>query len=59
MNLNGGSASVEELENLDGVETALLLIDSGVGTVTPYGVVYDNCMRLEQLYNGRQFPEYL
>ena len=41
MNLNGGSASVEELENLDGVETALLLIDSGVGTVTPYGVVYD------------------
>ena len=27
MNLNGGSASVEELENLDGVETALLLID--------------------------------
>ena len=59
MNLNGGSASVEELENLDGVETALLLIDSGVGPVTPYGVVYDNCMRLEQLYNGRQFPEYL
>ena len=41
MNLNGGSASMEELENLDGVETALLLIDSGAGTVTPYGVVYD------------------
>ena len=59
MNLNGGSASMEELENLDGVETALLLIDSGAGTVTPYGVVYDNGMRLEQLYNGRQFPEYL
>lgn len=36
MNLNGGSASMEELENLDGVETALLLIDSGAGTVTPY-----------------------
>ena len=50
---------MEELENLDGVETALLLIDSGAGTVTPYGVVYDNGMRLEQLYNGRQFPEYL
>jgi len=59
MNLNGGSASMEALENLDGVETALLLIDRGAGTVTPYGVVYDNCMRLEQLYNGRQFPEYL
>ena len=59
MNLNGGSASMEALENLDGVETALLLIDRGAGTVTPYGVVYDNGMRLEQLYNGRQFPEYL
>ena len=40
MNLNGGSASMEALENLDGVETALLLIDRGAGTVTPYGVVY-------------------
>lgn len=34
-------------------------LTAGSGTVTPYGVVYDNCMRLEQLYNGRQFPEYL
>lgn len=59
MNLNGGCASVEALENLDGTETALLLIDSGAGVVTPYGVVYDNGMKLEQLYNGRQFPEYL
>ena len=59
MNLNGGSAKVEELENLDGVETALLLIDGGGETITPYGVVYDNGMVLEQLYNGRQFPAYL
>ena len=59
MNLNGGCASTQELENLDGVETALLLIDSGAGTVTPYGVVYDNGMNLKQLYNGRQFPGYL
>lgn len=36
MNLNGGSAKVEELENLDGVETALLLIDGGGETVTVY-----------------------
>ena len=29
--------------------------------ICPEGVplTYDNCMRLEQLYNGRQFPEYL
>ena len=34
----------------------MLLIDSGGGVVTPYGVVYDNGMKLEQVYNGRQFP---
>lgn len=49
----------EELEALDGYETALLLIDTGAGVVTPYGAVYDNGMRLEQLYNGQQFPGYL
>ena len=58
MTLNGGSASMEELNNLDGTETALLLIESGDGVVTPYGVVYDNCMRLSQDYDGRHFPEY-
>lgn len=42
MVLNGGCASKEELDNLDGYETALLLIDEGDGVVTPYGVVYDN-----------------
>ena len=40
MVLNGGCASKEELDNLDGYETALLLIDEGDGVVTPYGVVY-------------------
>ena len=44
MTLNGGSARMEELDNLDGTETALLLIESGDGVITPYGVVYDNCM---------------
>lgn len=58
MNLHGGCASVQELEDLDGEETALLLIDSGEGTVTPYGVVYDNGMELEQLYDGKHFPCY-
>ena len=48
----------EELENLDGYETALLLIEGGGGTITPYGVVYDNGMKLSQLYDGRHFPEY-
>ena len=28
------------------------------GTITPYGVVYDNGMKLEQIYDGRFFPCY-
>ena len=58
MNLHGGCASTQELEDLDGAETARLLIDSGAGEVTPYGVVYDNGMRLEQLYDGKHLPDY-
>ena len=58
MNLHGGSASVDELNALDGEETARQLIESGSGTVTPYGVVYDNGMKLEQIYDGRFFPCY-
>lgn len=58
MNLHGGCVTVEELENLDGEETAHLLIDGGGGVITSYGVVYDNGMMLEQQYNGYQFPAY-
>ena len=50
MNLHGGSASVDELNALDGGETARRLIENGGGTITPYGVVYDNGMKLEQFY---------
>ena len=59
MNLHGGCASMEELEQLDGVETALLLISENEGVITPYGVVYDNGMELRPIYQGRNFPEYL
>ena len=58
MNLHGGSASVDELNALDGKEIARQLIESGSGTITPYGVVYDNGMKLEQIYDGRFFPCY-
>ena len=58
MNLHGGSASVDEMNKLDGEETARQLIENGGGTVTPYGVVYDNGMELEQIYDGRFFPCY-
>ena len=58
MNLHGGSASVDELNKLDGEETARRLIENSGGTITPYGVVYDNGMKLEQVYDGRFFPCY-
>ena len=58
MNLHGGCAKTEELDALDGEETARRLIESGSGKITPYGVVYDNGMKLEQVYDGRFFPCY-
>ena len=58
MNLHGGSARFDELEALDGEETARLLIENGSGTITPYGVVYDNGMKLDQAYDGQFFPCY-
>ena len=58
MNLHGGSARVDELEVLDGEETARQLIENGNGTITPYGVAYDNGIKLEQVYDGQFFPCY-
>ena len=58
MNLHGGCAKTEELDALDGEATARRLIESGSGTITPYGVVYDNGMKLEQVYGVRSFPGY-
>lgn len=57
LDVNGGSASREELENVDGYETALLIGD-GDGTITPYGVIYDNGMQLRPVYDGQNFPLY-
>ena len=59
LNTHGGCASVEELDHMDGQETALLLIDGGGGVITPYGVLYENGMRMEPLYQGGPFPAYL
>ena len=58
MNLHRGWAKTEELDALNGEETARRLIENGNGAVTPYGVVYDNGMKLEQIYDGRFFPCY-
>ena len=58
MNLHRGCAKTEEMDALNGEETARRLIENGNGAVTPYGVVYDNGMKLEQVYDGRYFPCY-
>ena len=51
-----GACDSEELENLDGKETALALISGQPGYVTRYGVVYDNGMKLEQTYDRKHLP---
>ena len=58
LNTHGGCASTVELEHLDGEETAILLIEGSKGTVTRYGVVYDNGMQLSRLYDGKHLPGY-
>ena len=51
LDMNDGAATQEELDNVDGYETALLLIESGEGTITPYGVVYGNGMQLRAAFS--------
>ena len=58
LNINGGSMPTEEYEKLEGRNVALDLILNNAGVITPYGVVYDNGMKLEPLYDGRHLPVY-
>ena len=51
-----GACDSEELENLDGKETALALISGQPGYVTRYGVVYNNGIKLEQAYDRKHLP---
>ena len=57
LTINGGAMPAEEYDQVDGRMVALDLLQNKAGTITPYGVVYDNGMKLEQFYNGRSFPE--
>ena len=59
LTISGGSMPMETFQKIDGQTAALNLIQSCAGVVTPYGVVYDNGMKLEPLYDGRHFPAYL
>ena len=51
-----GSCASEKLEKVDGKETALRLITGQTGCVTQYGVIYDNGMKLEKVYDQRHLP---
>lgn len=57
VSINGGCLS-SELADADLRMTALKLILSKDGTVTPYGVVYDNGLKLEEVYDGHHLPGY-
>ena len=59
LTINGGAMPAAEYDQVDGRMAALDLIQNKAGTITPYGVVYDNGLELEPLYNGRHFPAYL
>jgi hypothetical protein len=57
MDIHGGVTETE-LRTIDFQKIALNLILNEDGKVTPYGVIYENGMRLEHLYNRRHFPDY-
>ena len=57
LTLNPG-CDAETLEHVNGERVAIGLIRHGAGTVTPYGVVYDNGMQMLHLYQGGAFPDY-
>ena len=58
MALNGGCISMEALKTTDFRKRAQDLLQNGEGKITPYGVVYDNGMKLRPLYTGGPFPAY-
>jgi hypothetical protein len=59
INRQGGVVTVSAMEGVDFKQEALDLLNSGQGVVTPYGLLFDNDMEIERLYQGREFPPYL
>lgn len=57
MDIHGG-VTEDELKTVDFQKTALSLILNEAGNITPYGVIYENGMHLEQIYDGQHFPDY-
>ena len=52
-----GAADMKELEKLNGKELAQALISGQPGYVTRFGVVYDNGVQLQPIYNRKQLPQ--
>ncbi len=52
------AVSEEEMRSVDFKKEALNLLLNCQGSVTPYGVVYNNGMELAQVYDGCIFPDY-
>ena len=52
-----GAADMEELAKLNGKKLAQALITGQPGTVTQFGVVYDNGVQMEPVYNRKQLPQ--
>lgn len=59
MTAHGGSVLAEELDAVDGKALAQQLIRSGEGKPTPYGLFFQNEMRMKELYQRIGFPPYL
>lgn len=58
MDKNGGTMTIEDAQHIDFKKEALKLLLNEEGKVTQYGVIYDKGFALEQLYDGRRFPQY-
>lgn len=54
----GRGSSDEEWAAMDFHAVAMDLLQNGDGKITPYGVVYDNGMKLRPLYTCGPFPAY-
>lgn len=58
LNCNGSMTRAEQNET-DFKTVGLLLLSSDRGVVTPYGVLFENGLEQEKVFNGRTLPEYL
>ncbi len=58
LTMHGGGVPADEYNQLNGIGIVRSLIADGGGRITPYGVIFENAMRIEPLYEGHSFPPY-